>query len=141
MTCDAKGAARGLALMWNLNLVSFYFLCASSFSISRRFQILGTKIKGVATNVYDPFQTCKKATFLTSLSTLKEWVNEGPWIIGGDFNIIRSLEEKKGGVRTTSAATNLFNKFIKETKLVDIKPTNGMFTFFENHPFTILMIV
>lgn len=127
-TRDAEGAAGGLSVMWNPNLVSFHFLCASSFSIFRRFQILGTKIKGVVTNVYGPFQTSKKATFLAGLSDLKDWVKEDPWIIGGDFNIIRSLDEKKGGVRTTSAATNLFNKFIEETKLVDIRPTNGMFT-------------
>lgn len=44
----------------------------------------------------------------------------------GDFNMIRSLDEKKGGVRTISAATNLFNEFIEESNLVDIRTTNGM---------------
>ena len=65
---------------------------------------------------------------MASLRDLKEWVKEDPWIIGGDFNMIRSLEEKKGGVRTISAATNLFNEFIEELNLVDIGTTNGMFT-------------
>ena len=51
---DAEGAAGGLALMWNPNLVSLYKLCSTSFSISGRFQILGTNIR-VVTNVYGPF--------------------------------------------------------------------------------------
>ena len=42
--------------------------------------------------------------------------------------MIRSLEEKKGGVRTISAATNLFNEFIEDLNLVNIGTTNGMFT-------------
>ena len=120
MTREVEGAGGGLALLWNLNLVCLHSLCATHFSISGRFQILGTKIKGVVTNVYGPFQAYKKPTFLASLRDLKEWVAEEPWIIGGDFNMIRSLEEKKGGVRTISAATNLFNDFIEESNLVDI---------------------
>ena len=125
---DAEGAAGGLALMWNPNLVSLHNICSTSFSIFGRFQILGTNIQGVVTNVYGPFQTCKKVAFLANLGSLKEWVDEAPWLIGGDFNLIRSLDEKKGGVRIISTATNLFDKFIEEMKLVDIRPTNGVFT-------------
>ena len=62
------------------------------------------------------------------LISLKEWVDNDHWLIGGDFNIIHYLEEKKGGVRVTSAASTLFNKFIDEVKLVDIRSTNGLFT-------------
>ena len=125
---DAKGAVGGLSLVWNPNLVSISNPCSTSFSISRRFQILGSNIKGVVTNVYGPFQPSKRSSFLSNLGSLKEWVDDAHWLIRGDFNIIRSLEEKKGGVRTTSAASNLFNKFIEEMKLVDIKSTNGLFT-------------
>ena len=125
---DVEGAMGGLALMWNPNLVSLSNLCSTSFSTSRRFQILGPNIQGVVTNVYGPFQSCKKSTFLSNLGYLKEWVEDAPWLIGGDFNLIRSLDEKKGAVRTISAASNLFNKFIEEKKLVDIRPTNGLFT-------------
>lgn len=83
VTREAEGVAGGLALLWNPNLVCLNSLCATHFSIFGRFQILGTKIKGVVTNVYNPFQICKKSTFLASLSDLKEWVEEDPWIIGG----------------------------------------------------------
>ena len=124
---DAEGATGGFALMWNPNLVSMSNPCSTSFSISGRFQILGSNIKGVVTNVYGPFQPSKNSSFLSNLGSLREWVDDSPWLIGGDFNLIRSLDEKKGRVRTTSAASNLFNKFIEEMKLVDIRSTNGLF--------------
>lgn len=125
---DAEGAARGFAILWNPNLVSISNLCTTSFSISRRFHILGSDIKGVVTNVYDPFQPSKKYAFLSNLESLKEWVENDHWLIGGDFNIIQSLEEKKGGIRLISVASTLFNTFIDEMKLVDIRSTNELFT-------------
>ena len=125
---DAEGAAGGFSLLWNPNLVSISNLCTTSFSIFGRFHILGSDIKGVVTNVYGPFQPSKKLAFLSNLGSLKEWVDNDHWLIGGDFNIIRSLEEKKGGVRTISVAATLFNKFIDEMKLVDIRSTNRLFT-------------
>ena len=94
---DVKGVVGGFTLLWNPNLVSISNLCTTSFSISGRFHILGSDIKGVVTNVYGPFQPSKKYSFLSNLGSLKEWVENDHWLIGGDFNIIRSLEEKKGG--------------------------------------------
>ena len=125
---DAEGVARAFSLLWNPNLVSISNLCNTSFSIYGRFNILGSDIKGVVTNVYGPFQPSKKSAFLSNLESLKEWVENDHWLIGGDFNIIRSLEEKKGGVRAISATSTLFNKFIDEMKLVDIRSTNRLFT-------------
>lgn len=124
---DAEGAAGGLALLWNPILVNNSNLCSTSFSISGRFHILGSDIKGVATNIYSPFQPSRKPSFLSHLGSLRDWVDDAHWLIGGDFNIIYSLEEKNGGVRVTSVASNLFNKFIDEMKLVDIRSTNGLF--------------
>jgi len=38
-----------------------------------------------------------KLNLLTSLEELRERSSIIPWIMGGDFNMIRSLSEKKGG--------------------------------------------
>ena len=50
------------------------------------------------------------------------------WIIDGDFNLIRSLEETKGGIRTLSGVSSSFNETIKDLHLVDVKTPNGFFT-------------
>lgn len=49
------GAAGGLDLLWNLNLVSISNICAMHLTISAQFHILVSETKGVVTNVYDPF--------------------------------------------------------------------------------------
>ena len=50
------------------------------------------------------------------------------WIMGGDFNLITSLVEKKGGRRTLEATNIVFKDFIQGRWLVDIETGNGWFT-------------
>ena len=95
---NAIGAARGLGVLQNPNQVSVTNVYATRYMISAQFQVLGTSVRGVMTNVYGPFQPNHKATFLDEIRSIQEWVGTDLWVIGGDFNIIRSLEEKKGGV-------------------------------------------
>ena len=49
-------------------------------------------------------------------------------IMGGDFNMITSLLEKKGGIRRLNRDAELFTEFIETAKLVDILPKNSSFT-------------
>ena len=49
-------------------------------------------------------------------------------IYGGDFNMITSLNEKKGGTRALGNDAIAFSSFIQEVNLVDIQPRNGTFT-------------
>ena len=51
------------------------------------------------TNVYGPQKQEDKLKLLTFLKELRERHPNMPWIIVGDFNMIRSLTEKKGGIR------------------------------------------
>ena len=49
------------------------------------------------------------------------------WCVGGDFNVVRYVEEKSNGGRTTQSMKD-FDSFIRETELKDIKMSNGQFT-------------
>jgi len=51
------------------------------------------------TNVYRPQKQEDKFKLLTSLEELRARYLNIPWIIVGEFNMIRSLTEKKGGIR------------------------------------------
>eukprot|EP00253_Pinus_taeda_P013830 PITA_13830 len=53
---------------------------------------------------------------------------EAAWIIGGDFNLIRSLEEKKGGIRKMDHFMDKFNELIEDLRLVDIQTINWICT-------------
>ena len=97
--------------------------------ILAQFQFLGTTMRGVMTNVYGTFQTNHKVTFLEEIHSIQEWVGTDIWVIGGDFNIIKSLEEKKvGAVRSLSNASSTFNKLIEDLQLVYIRTINSLIT-------------
>jgi len=71
----------------------------------------------------------QKLSFLAHLQWLKELYRAQPWIIGGDFNIIASLTEKKGGLRRLDRDSNLFRDIITQLQLVDMETANGIYTF------------
>ena len=50
------------------------------------------------TNVYGPSRVKQKLSFLDSLSVIKEIADDKLWIVGGDFNLIMNLEEKRDGI-------------------------------------------
>jgi len=49
----------------------------------------------MVTNVYGPQNPNDKLKLLTSLEELRQRHPPIPWILGGDFNMIKSLTEKK----------------------------------------------
>ena len=51
---DAKGAARGIGILWNPREASLSDFSTTQFSLSATFHILGTSTRGFMTNVYKP---------------------------------------------------------------------------------------
>ena len=50
------------------------------------------------------------------------------WIVGGDFNMITSLTEKKGGPRHLEIDNLAFYQIIQDLKPVDLETNNGIYT-------------
>jgi len=66
-----------------------------------------------------------------------------PWILGGDFNMTKSLMEKKGGTRTLGRDSVAFQNFITNMKLVDMETSNGILLGPHNtidYPITIVFV-
>ena len=125
---NAKGATGGMGILWNPWDVNFSSFVATPFSHSAEFHILGTRIKGFMTNVYGPPREEHKLSFLDSLSVINEIADDKPWILGGDFNLIRNLEEKKGGIWNLNPASAQFNELIDDLNSIDVRTSNGIFT-------------
>uniref|UniRef100_A0A7N0V8S5 Endonuclease/exonuclease/phosphatase domain-containing protein n=1 Tax=Kalanchoe fedtschenkoi TaxID=63787 RepID=A0A7N0V8S5_KALFE len=53
---------------------------------------------------------------------------KAPWIIGGDFNVISSWEEKRGGRFYDDGSMHDFNSFIIQSGLQDISARDGQFS-------------
>lgn len=80
------------------------------------------------TNIYGPQKLDDKIKLLTSLKKLRERYPDMPWILAGDFNMIRSLTEKKGGTKNLGRDSIAFQNFINNMGLVDTETINGTFT-------------
>ena len=48
--------------------------------------------------------------------------------MAGDFNVVTSLEEKRGGLAKLNPSSNLLRDMISSLFLIDVKPNNGVFT-------------
>eukprot|EP00253_Pinus_taeda_P014299 PITA_14299 len=89
---------------------------------------VGDKKTYMITNVYGPQKQVDKLKLLTSLENLRARYPNMPWIGASDFNMIRSLSEKKGGTRQLGRDSEAFQDFIMNMELVDTKTINGTFT-------------
>jgi len=96
--------------------------------LSASFQLIDFGVNGVLTNVYGPNNPREKPLFIDSLAYLANWVGQRHWVLGGDFNLITSLQEKHGGTRKLDQNSEKFNSMIHQLNLVDVRTTNGVFT-------------
>ena len=62
------------------------------------------------------------------LGWIKEQAEIGNWILGGDFNLIAKLGEKKGGRRFLDKYQENFCDFLARSPLVDMETGNGWVT-------------
>ena len=71
-------------------------------------------------NVYGPQMADSKKNLLNHIDWFHILHNESPLIIGGDFNMISNLEEKKGGLKTLSTEDEAFKTMINSCETVDV---------------------
>ena len=82
----------------------------------------------LCTNVYGPQFLEEKRIMLLDLEDLKACSSNLHWILAGDFNIITSLAEKKGGTKRLDRDAEELSTLIDTTEMVDIKTNNKHFT-------------
>lgn len=85
----------GILTLWNPQKLGILDFEASRNYLSLICQLIGDKEIYMTTNVYGPQKLADKLKLLTSLEELRERHLALPWIVVGDFNMIRSLSKKK----------------------------------------------
>jgi exonuclease III len=128
MSIDATGTAGGLTIMWNTNAIILENFSATKWAIKADYRLIGSNKPGHLINVYGPASPRDKQDFLRSLSQASSHTHYKNWIVGGDFNIIRSLEEKRGGSRRLDRESDDFNNLIDNLHLIDLDTSNGLHT-------------
>ena len=101
---------------------------ASNHILTHRFRYVLTKNLIFLSAVDNPPVTRDKKVFLQQLQTLKQMIGNSLWLFGGDFNILRLLREKKGGIHRLDQTSTNFDWIIDNLHLADILKNNGMFT-------------
>lgn len=80
----------------------------------------------LVTNVYGPSRDEENETFIQELNKLSNFISH-PWILVGDFNLVRWLIDCSGGIRSFGLM-NEFNDLIMDLALIDVPLRNKSFT-------------
>ena len=69
-----------------------------------------------------------KRNLLNHIDWYHSLYKESPLIIGGDFNMISNLEDKKRGLNTLSVEDEAFKTMISSCEMVDVQTSSSFFT-------------
>lgn len=124
----SQGASSGLACFWNPRKICplWWGSFKSSLSMVASCFVSGETI--LFSNVYALVELQGKHILWANIRLVRSLFPYHPWIIGGDFNAITELAEKRGGTARLEASALLLQDNISALRLVDIKPGNGLFT-------------
>lgn len=125
---DAIGPAGGIAILWNPDKIVFEKWLSMLRILTGIGGILGTKERVLIMGAYGPHVPGERERFLRNVQAARRICPDLPWIVGGDFNMIRTMEEKKGGIRKFYQYMEMFSEMINEQRLVDILTINGVYT-------------
>ncbi|XP_028060848.1 uncharacterized protein LOC114264432 [Camellia sinensis] len=125
MEVDAVGSAGGLLCLWKPHVFQVKNCCSS-----RNFILLSGLVYHsfdcVVGNVYAPNDYRGRSQLWKVLYNLKASFPK-PWCLGGDFNEIKAIGERKGCVRRDRGMQE-FNEFLNNIELVDVPMLGRKYT-------------
>jgi exonuclease III len=116
------GASSGLLAVWNSSIFEGSVDQSKSYAITVKLCCRMDNKEFFVTNIYGPASALLKQGFITWLMSLDS-TSYDDWVLGGDFNLIRS-PENQNKPRGDTNEMNLFNEVISNLDLVEI-PFNG----------------
>jgi len=128
MAQDADGTIGCLAIIWNPEEVLFENWISFPRIFSGIFKLIGSEEPILISGFYGPHIPREQKSFLKNLQAIRRILPGTLWIIGGYFSMIRTIGEKKGGLRRLDQNMEEFNEMITEQRLVDIPTTNSVHT-------------
>ena len=122
---DARGAVEGLLLFWDNRVLEKLEVESGGYSISVRFRNC-VGFTWIFFGVYRSMIGSEKEDFWEELGAICGlW--EDPWCIGGDFNAVRFLEERRNAPRLRIEMRR-FSEVIGNLGLRDFPLAGGPFT-------------
>jgi ribonuclease HI/exonuclease III len=128
LAVSARGASGGLGSLWNNSKYSLITQILNDHWLYLKLQLLDTKEVISLFNVYALVNAGEKKACWDSIRNLAETENVENVIIAGDLNLTLLLSEKRGGNIVRSPAREWVEDLMQEWDLLDIKPSNGKYT-------------
>jgi len=124
---ESNGWEGDLVILWNPQVIQLLSFEVAKSYIAIEVQVVGNLETYLCTNVYGPQKQEVKLLFLRSLFNLKLRYPQEKAIFGGDFNMITSLTEKRGGIIKLNRDSEAFLDFIRSFNLIDVFPKSSTF--------------
>ena len=122
----AEGTAGGILVFWDKRKLKVMEVELGLFSVTCIFKNTEDGFQWAFTRVYGPVERNKSELFWEELGSVKG-LREGPWCIGGDFNMVLSPNERNKGSRF-SHSMRRFSEVMNELGLRDLPLQRGPFT-------------
>ena len=123
---EAEGTAGGILVFWDTRKMEMVESEIGHFSVTCMFKNVEDGFRWAFTGVYGPVKRNKREMFWEEMGALKGlW--EGPWCIGGDFNVVLSPNERNLGGGLTHPMRR-FTEVVNELGLRDLPLQGGPFT-------------
>ncbi|RVW27486.1 Transposon TX1 uncharacterized 149 kDa protein [Vitis vinifera] len=120
------GSAGGILICWDKRVLELLEWEVGQFSLSCRFRTMENGVIWAFTGVYRPFTRLEREWLWEEVGAIRG-IWEGPWCLGGDFNITLAQGERNRQGRITSAIRR-FAEVVDDLGLVDLHLQGGAFT-------------
>ncbi|KAK9056786.1 hypothetical protein SSX86_024149 [Deinandra increscens subsp. villosa] len=126
----AVGKSGGLLCIWDPGVFNKVEAMYGRYMLAIRGKIMGGQEDLTIVNVYGPQSPSLKKELWDQVVELKQrW--GGMWVVLGDFNAVRSAEERLNSEFCTTTARD-FNQFINNMELIDPKMGGHKYTFMDS---------
>lgn len=125
---NSTGNSGGLLIFWKKSLLTVEQVTCSSCWIWCKGKVNGEYPVNLI-NVYGPHDPLEKSVFWNHLRNIVSASIDEPLCILGDFNSIRSKEDREGCIYS-DRDSKLLNEFLEDHNLLEIDGSNFKFTWF-----------
>ncbi|XP_071726763.1 uncharacterized protein [Rutidosis leptorrhynchoides] len=114
---EAIGRSGGMLLIWDTNAFVVNQAVERDYFLAIKGNWKGHNCETIIVNVYGPHSDDKKKEMWTSLGLME--YGDVAWVFCGDFNEVRSMDERKNSQFHERKAAR-FNRFIDSTRLIEV---------------------
>ncbi|KAL2251988.1 UNVERIFIED_CONTAM: Retrovirus-related Pol polyprotein from type-1 retrotransposable element R2 [Sesamum indicum] len=125
---DYSSVGNRIWLAWDENIVDVHILDLGDQFIHCRITNKATNEHVIITVIYGASKVIDRRNLWSALGTLAQQCSEVPWMVGGDFNAVRDLNEVCGISGDIRMATEEFNTGILEAGLLPLPMQGEWFT-------------